>query len=251
MVEETWAARCLRWKQEWDPLADQGTDDSQGVDLYSVIHALSDALTEHDIVMTDAGSPSYALPVSLKAKAANQFIFSPSQADMGWALPASVGAAKAAPGRPITVVIGDGSFYSNMQELAVIMHHALPIRIVVLNNDGYLSIRNTQTKYFEGRVYGVDTGTGLTFPPLAQVARAFGMEHARLSNLNELRGNLAQLMHWSDGPMIIEIMCMREQEIRPSQAFKILPDGSRIQAPLHDMHPFMDTEEMAREWPRS
>jgi len=169
---------------------------------------------------------------------------------MGWALPASVGAAKAAPGRPVTVVIGDGSFYSNVQELAVIAHHALPIRIVVLNNDGYLSIRNTQTKYFEGRVYGVDTSTGLTFPPLDQIASSFGMGYARISNLNELHGKLDQLIHSNDGPMIVEIMCMRDQEIRPSQAFKMLPDGSRVQAPLHDMHPFIGDEEIAREWPR-
>lgn len=250
MTRDDWLNKCAGWKDTWPVYLPEHADDSQGLNIYEVLEAISTNLRDDDIVMADAGSPSYACPTNLKARVPGQFVFNPSQADMGWAVPASVGASLAAPGKNIIAVIGDGSFYSNMQEMAVIKHHDLPVRLFVLNNDGYLSIRNTQSKYYEGRVHGVDASTGLTFPPLEKVADAFGFEYHRVSNRNELMAGCNGLMH-GKSPALIEIICAREQEILPAQALKVLPDGTRMQAPLHDMAPFIDQEELDREWPGS
>ena len=247
-MTQQWIDKCNEWKNKWPVYLPEHSDSSNGLDIYEVLETISENLVSSDIVVADAGSPSYTCPTNLKAKSSGQFIFNPSQADMGWALPASIGVSLNALDCYTIAIIGDGSFYSNLQELAVIRHHQLPIRIFVLNNGGYLSIKNTQTKYFEGRVYGVNEQTGLYFADLQKVAHAFELGYEKISNRNELKSHCNQYMHTPD-PAIIEVICKQDQEILPAQAFKVLPDGKKVQAPLHDMMPFMSDEEMKKEWP--
>lgn len=249
MNRDEWLNRCANWKNSWPVyIENDHADDRHGLDIYQVLETISRNLDSSNLVMTDAGSPSYACPTNLKASVSGQFIFNPSQADMGWAIPASVGVALNAVDRTTAVIVGDGSFYSNMQELAVIKHHGLAIVIFVLNNDGYLSIRNTQSKYHGNRVWGVDSGTGLTFPPLEQVASTFGIDYQRITGARMLDEKCNDLMH-TKTPILVEVMCKRNQEILPAQALKTSEDGSKLQAPLHDMYPFLSEEEMSREWP--
>jgi len=202
-----------------------------------------DAINKHsrpeDILMGDAGSISYAGPVALNAKTGQRFIFSPAQADMGWALPAAIGASMAS-NQPIISIIGDGSFMSNIQELATVKQHELNIKFVVLNNAGYLSIKNTQTKYFNGRVHGTSSETGLWFPNFMHIASAFGMSYADMRSAADL-ARFPEILATA-GPAIIDCRCHTDQEILPAQALK---DGK--QAGLHDMTPFLSDEELARE----
>ncbi|XP_069177129.1 uncharacterized protein [Procambarus clarkii] len=158
---------------------------------------------------------------------------------MGWALPASIGVSLAS-NRPVLAIIGDGSFMSNIQELMTASFHNLDIKFIVLNNGGYLSIKNTQTKYFSGRVYGTGDMAGLCFPDLSKVATAFNMNHVLIETGSEI-SNLGKYLAQS-GPLIIEVMCQHDQEILPAQAFK-----GGIQAGLHDMAPFLTDEEIHQE----
>jgi len=236
-------------KNKWPVYLPEHAESDTGLNIYEVLESINENLISSDIVVADAGSPSYACPTNLKARSTGQFIFNPSQADMGWALPASIGVSLNAIDRYTIAIIGDGSFYSNMQELAVIKYHGLPIRIFVLNNGGYLSIKNTQTKYFDGRIYGVNEKTGLYFADLKKIADTFEIGYEKIGNRNELKENCNIYMH-TPGPAIIEVMCQVDQEILPAQSFKILEDGTRVQASLHDMHPFISDEEMKNEWPK-
>jgi acetolactate synthase-1/2/3 large subunit len=129
---------------------------------------------------------------------------------------------------------------SNIQELAVVKQHNLNIKFIILNNNGYLSIKNTQTKYFEGRVFGTSSETGLWFPSFKNIATAFdiGYHSARIANdLDKFKELLS-----TEGPMIIDCMCVADQEILPAQALK---DGK--QCGLHDMAPFLSDEELQSE----
>jgi len=250
MINDEWVSKCQQWKKQWPVYQTEHANDSHGLDIYEVLESVNEILTDNNLVVADAGSPSYACPTALKATCSNQFIFNPSQADMGWAVPASVGVALNAKDKLTLAIIGDGSFYSNMQEIAVIKYLDLPVKLIVLNNGGYLSIKNTQTKYFEGRVYGVDQSSGLFFPSLNKVAEAFEIKYQKISNRNELKGSFSQLNDLDHRyPEIIEVICKIDQEILPAQSFKVLPDGTRVQAPLHDMAPFLSQEELDREWP--
>lgn len=242
-LREEWLKKCHHWKTKWPVTDIQSFKDEDQVDLYSVIEAVSTYSNPSDIIMGDAGSISYAGPVALKAKQngdeSQRFIFSPSQADMGWALPASIGVSIAS-NRQVIAIIGDGSFMSNIQELAVVRENWLNIKFVILNNNGYLSIRNTQNKFYEGREYGTSSKSGLWFPDFADIAEGFEIGYYKASINSDLK-SLVEIFKTS-GPCIIDCRCKYDQQILPSQSFK---DGK--QAPLHNMFPFLSDEELKHE----
>jgi len=241
MTRLDWIKKCEYWKNKWPVMQPEfaANNNDYEVNLYAVLDAVNTFSDKDHILMGDAGSISYAGPVALNAKQGQRFIFSPAQADMGWALPAAIGVAMASQ-KPVISIIGDGSFMTNLQELAVVKQHNLNIKFVILNNDGYLSIKNTQQKYFEGRVHGTSSETGLWFPNFKNVADTFGLGFydARLfSDLTKFGDIFA-----TPGPAIIDCKCKADQEIQPSQALK-----NGRQAGLHDMAPFLTDDELASE----
>lgn len=241
MTRYEWIDKCNHWKAKWPVMQPEfeANNEDYELNLYAVLDAVNKHSTADMTLMGDAGSISYAGPVALNAKKGQRFVFSPAQADMGWALPAAIGVAMASQ-QPVISIIGDGSFMTNIQELAVVRQHNLNIKFVILNNDGYLSIKNTQSKYFEGRVYGTSSQTGLWFPKFKNIAQSFEIEYkdARLAS------DLDKFGEWfnSPGPMIIDCRCKADQEILPTQALK---NGK--QAGLHDLYPFLSEEELAQE----
>ena len=241
MNRQEWVNKCGEWKAKWPVMqpAYEANNDDYKLNLYAVIDAVNKHSASTDILMGDAGSISYAGPTGLNAKEGQRFIFSPAQADMGWALPASIGVSMVS-NQQVIAIIGDGSFMSNIQELAVVKQHELNIKFIILNNRGYLSIKNTQSKYFSGRVHGTSSETGLWFPSFKLIADSFGMGYfdARLATDLDKFADLFRV----PGPMIIDCQCLDDQEIAPSQALK---NGK--QCGLHDMAPFLSDEELEKE----
>lgn len=242
MNKQQWLSKCIEWKQKWPVMQDEyrANDKDSKVNLYAVLDAINQYSTPDDILMGDAGSISYAGPVALNAKEGQRFIFSPAQADMGWALPASIGVSIAS-GQPVIAIIGDGSFMSNIQELAVAKQHNLDIKFVILNNDGYLSIKNTQSRFYEGRVHGTSSETGLWFPNFEDIARAFGLQYFRVRKAKDFK-TMGRLLSTKGPPIIIDCICLNDQQILPAQTYR---DGR--QAGLHDMAPLLDEEEIRNE----
>jgi acetolactate synthase-1/2/3 large subunit len=238
MQRSEWIRKCNEWKRKWPVINETHLSESGELDIYAVLNHVCKFSHPEDIIMGDAGSISYAGPVALESKLNQRFIFSPAQADMGWALPASIGVSMASE-QQVIVIVGDGSFMSNIQELAVIREHWLNIKFVILNNDGYLSIRNTQSRFY-GRVHGTDSKTGLWFPDFFDVANAFDMAYVECTHIESL--SKLKAVFASDGPVIINCICKYDQQILPAQSYR---DG--IQAPLHDMAPFLDKEELRQE----
>jgi acetolactate synthase-1/2/3 large subunit len=239
MTRQQWIQQCQHWKNKWPVMQDSFRDDSNGLNLYAVLDAVNQHSSADQVLMGDAGSISYTGPVALNPKPAQRMVFSPAQADMGWALPAAIGTSMAS-NQPIISIIGDGSFMSNIQELATVKQHGLNIKFVILNNAGYLSIKNTQTKYFNGRVHGTSSETGLWFPDFKNIAVAFGMSYADMRSAADL-DRFPEILARA-GPCIIDCRCHTDQEILPAQALK-----NGRQAGLHDMTPFLSDEELARE----
>lgn len=241
MTREEWISKCNHWKNLW-PVKDEQPveDESTSVNLYTMLDAINRFSSADDVLMGDAGSISYAGPVALNAKENQRFVFSPAQADMGWTLPASIGVALAG-AKNVIAITGDGSFMCNMQELAVMKQHNLNIKLVILNNNGYLSIKNTQSKYYDGRVHGTSSETGLSFPEFEKVADAFGLPYVCIKGKDRLNNILPGMLEYK-GPVIIDIICKDDQEILPAQALK---NGK--QCGLHDMTPFLSDETLAAE----
>ena len=242
MTRDEWIEKCNHWKAKWPVMQEEyrPTENDFQLNIYAILDAVNQHSSADDILMGDAGSISYAGPVALNAKHGQRFIFSPAQADMGWALPAAIGVSMAS-NQQVISIIGDGSFMSNIQELATVKQHELNIKFVILNNNGYLSIKNTQTKYFEGRVHGTSSESGLWFPSFKNIAVAFGMPCVDIRTKEDLRLHFPNALK-KKGPVIIDCQCLNEQEILPAQALK---NGK--QAGLHDLTPFLSDEELAQE----
>jgi acetolactate synthase-1/2/3 large subunit len=156
----SWKQKCLTWKHKW-PIyrEDVHRSDTGGLNLYEIVESINRNMQPDDCFIVDAGQPCYILSTNGKYRQGCRYMTQAAQGDMGYAIPASVGAAFADPSLNITIVIGEGSFYTNMQELAVIRQHQLPIKIFVINNDGYMSIKQTQDKFFGGRRWGVSNSS--------------------------------------------------------------------------------------------
>lgn len=242
-----WSNYCQHIKDKWPVyVSDYDTkDDVLGINIYRFLEVLNNHMTENTIVVTDAGSASYALPQNLKAKLDQRFVFSSAQADMGCAVPAAIGVALAAPEKNVVVVTGDGSFNSNIQELASIKQHNLSIKIFIINNSGYLSIRNTQKRFFDNRVYGVDKQSGLWFPSLHAIAQAYRINYTNIFGEFDLKSQVADVLK-RDVPYIIDINCLHNQEIVPTQMLKDV-NGKKVQAALDDMYPFISDDEYNEE----
>lgn len=238
MKTTNWIDKCNYWKSIWPVINDSHFLENDGLDIYAVINAINKYSSPESVIMGDAGSISYVGPVALEAKENQRFVFSPAQADMGWALPASIGVSLSS-NKQVLSVIGDGSFMSNIQELAVARQHQLNIKFIILNNSGYLSIRNTQSRFY-GRVHGVDNRSGLWFPKLENVARTYDIEYFEIDNLKDLE-NLQNIL-MTETPCIVNCICKFDQLILPSQTYR---DGK--QAPLQDMAPLLPKEVIEEE----
>ena len=160
---------------------------------------------------------------------------------MGHDLPSAIGAAVARDGKRVICLAGDGSLQMNIQELQTVAHHRWPIKIFVLNNGGYLSIRQTQTNFF-GLQVGATAESGVSFPDHVKVARAYGINATRLEGpdfVTELRRVLE-----SDEPEICEVMLDRNQVFEPKLTSRRLSNGRMASSPLEDMAPFLSRDEL-------
>jgi len=233
-----WNKTCQRWKDQWPVCPD--TNPTEKVDLYYFMKCLNDLKRNDDVVISDAGSAFYVCAQATEIQANQRFITSSSQAEMGFTIPACIGAAFAKDGEVIGVT-GDGSFMMNLQELQTIAHYNLPIKLFVWNNEGYLSIRTTQKKFFEGREIGTDAESGVSIPNIREVVKSFGIEHV-YAEVDCLEGSIATALD-HDGPIVCEVLCEKWQEVVPTMQGRKNPDGTISAPPLEDMYPFLSREE--------
>ena len=246
-MKTEWIHKCQHWKKTWPIFQESFIDDSNGINLYKFIEELNSIMTEKETIVCDAGSAIYVPCQNLKLKEGQDFILSGAQADMGFAVPASVGVYLANTSKNVLVVTGDGSFNTNIQELATIKNLNIPIKIFVWNNNGYLSIRNTQDKFYGGRVYGTDSSNGLWVPELSEIASTYKFEFYKLDNNKTLNEKLPEILSL-DKPTICEILCKADQSIVPTLALKKdQKTGENIQCGLDDLYPFLPEEELQKE----
>ena len=238
-INTTWLDTCQSWKTKWSVF---DREDIHELNMYSFSKTLSET-TKDSVVVTDAGSSYYVLAQSLLH---NQLILPSAQGEMGFALPATIGAYLANPNTTIIGVTGEGSFQFNIQELQTIVHNNLPIKIFILNNGGYLSIKNTQTKFFNKRYSGTGPSSGISFPDAEKIAYAYGIPFKRISTLKELTQNLSSILN-SDTYFLCEVMCPTNETIYPTSATLQTEDGKLVSQPLENMAPFLSKEEFEAE----
>ena len=161
---------------------------------------------------------------------------------MGYDLPAAIGACFANGKKRVICIAGDGSIHLNIQELQTIMHHRLPIKIFVLNNDGYLAIRTTQDAYFGGHYVASDSSSGVTLPDYVKIAEAYGLSTDRIATHDRMETTIQSVLA-HPGPVLCEVKMSPVQTLYPKLASEIRPDGTMVSKPLEDMYPFLDRQE--------
>jgi acetolactate synthase I/II/III large subunit len=236
----SWTEICGEWTTKWPVYQDAYKDTSKGINMYLLMNSLGALLKGNNYVVSDAGSAYFVTSQSLSMNGLTRYITSGAQADMGFTLPCAVGVAIANPEANVIGITGDGSFQMNIQELQTIVNYKLNIKICILNNGGYLSIRNTMDKYFESRYYGTDEKSGLTLPDAERIAYGYNIKFKRL----EGDGFEKELKKCLDlkGPVIIEVMCPFKQDIVPCSSAKEV-EGKMVSQPLWNMYPFVENIE--------
>lgn len=159
-----------------------------------------------------------------------------SMASMGYGLSGAIGASLANPETTTILIEGDGGFAQNLQELGTLATNNLPVKILLLVNNGYASIRMTQRNYFDGAWIGCDLDTGLGLPTWSILAKSFGIPYAKMTSVELFRGAVGELMK-NPGPALIEVPVDTEQTYFPKIASSIQADGSMKSDPIHLMQP--------------
>lgn len=241
-----WLEKCRHWKAKYPVYLREYAKCTDGINLYHFINSLGEVLKSDAVVVSDAGSAGYVTTQALQFKERQRSIYSGGQMEMGYTLPATIGVCYAKNRDEVIGITGDGSFQMNIQELQTIVHNKLPIKIFVWNNEGYLSIRATQRKFFEGRFIGTDKTSGVSFPDIEKIAYAYNIKFFRLEGSENLTEFLKKIIEYP-GPVLCEVVCIRDQEIVPTVSSIRKKDGSMVSKPLEDMYPFLDREEFYEE----
>ncbi len=216
------------------------------VNPYCFAQSLFDHLEEDEIVVTGDGTACVVVFQAAKIKRGQRLYTNSGCASMGYDLPAAIGAYFGSNPRPkrIVCLAGDGSIMLNLQELQTIAGLGLPIKIFVLNNDGYHSIRQTQQNYFSDNVIGCGPDSGLTFPDFQRLANGFGLSNSRVATHAGLADAIDTALS-GDGPHLCEVMLDKAQQFAPKLASRRLPDGTMVSPELEDMAPFLSREALA------
>lgn len=251
-----WIERCQQWKKKYPVVLPKHYEDTNHTNVYAFIRELSSRLSEGQITVVGNGSACVVGSHAYVIKKDQRFIINSAIASMGYDLPAAIGAGVAEFGdealygrtlgkkvKDIILVTGDGSLQMNIQELQTIIHHKMPIKIFVINNQGYHSIRQTQTNLFQKQFVGIGPQSGdLSFPDLSRLAPAYGYPYFSCDGNAQLDEALNETLS-ADGPAICEIFVSTEQNFEPKSATRRLEDGTLVSPPLEDLAPFLDREE--------
>ena len=238
-----WRVKCLDWKNRYTPL-DGRTFVSDGpISHYDFVETISDAIPENQLVIT--GSSGLAVEVFYtvyRNKIGQRMFLTSGLGSMGYGIAAAIGACIGAGRIPTVCVESDGSLMLNLQELATLKALNLPITIVVMNNGGYASIRNTQRNYFEERYLGTGPASGLNIPDFVEVAKAMGLLAEDITSAEQLAGSFGR-----SGPRLLNVHLKSDEVLSPKVAAMPQPDGSIISMPLEDMSPLLSIDQLKKE----
>ena len=237
-----WLQWCRERVRRYPPVLPRQRTTEGGINPYYFVETLFDLLAEDDVVVC-GNATATIVPFQAAALKRGQRLFSNSgSASMGYDLPASIGAAVARGGKRVICLAGDGSLQMNTQELQTVVHHRLPVKLFVLGNQGYLSIRTTQKNFF-GELIGESPHSGVSFPDPCRLAEAYGLPAVKIEGEGFQSQTAAFLAE--PGPGVAQVVLDPRQTFEPRPSSRQLPDGRIVSAPLHDMAPFLDRQELA------
>jgi len=227
-----WHGRIASWRTRY-PVGDSVASSVDGVDPYRLVDRLSAAVPAGEHVFIDTGCSIAWIMQGFRVAYGQRLFHDFNNTAMGWALPAAVGGSFALGRKSVTCVTGDGSLMMNVQELATLQRHRLPVRVLVVNNGGYSMVQQTQEQWLGGEHVGTSYDGGLAFPDFATLASAFDLPHITIEADSDLQAGLSQAFA-SSGPLLVDIRVPASRRVAPQ---------SRFGYPIEDAEPLLPREE--------
>lgn len=238
-----WLSWCQERKEKFafknmSEYKEQGDE----IDAYHFTNELSKLMKADDVLTMANGSACVCPFQTSEIKRGQRYILNSGDASMGFELPSSIGACLAHNKQNTVCVAGDGSIMMNLQELQTIKHNNLPIKIFILNNNGYVSIKQTQKNFFEGRMTGAGEDSGVSVPDFVKVGNAFGIKSMKIEKNSEMSAKIQEALD-ADEPVICDVMVKTDYIFVPKLSARKLDDGTMVSPSLEDMFPFLDRTE--------
>jgi acetolactate synthase-1/2/3 large subunit len=240
-VLNTWVSWCEERKRRFPVVQPQDVPCEDHVDAYRFAHVLSRETPADVPIIAGNGTACVAMFQSAHIKSGQRIFWNSGCASMGYDLPAAIGAATG--GKKVVCVAGDGSIQMNLAELQTVLNHQLIIKLFILDNNGYTSIRQTQNAFFGTDRIGCDASSGLQLPDMLKIGAAYGYRLATISREADMLDKIQQVLE-GDDPVIC-LVKLGENEFAPKLSSRKLPDGRIASPSLEDLFPFLSAEEIA------
>ena len=241
-----WIEHCNKLREKY-PIFIQEQEPREGyVSTYDLVNEVSNQMTKNDIYQFTSSGTSVDIAMKVfRIKKGQRAFLTKGLAAMGYDLPASIGSCIASNKKRTVCITGDGSIAMNMQELEVLKRLNLPVKIFVVDNNGYSMIYGSQNGNFKGHLTGCTKESGLTLPDMKRIAEAFGIRGMHIDNEEELQNKVVEALE-SDGPVICTVKADITQKILPKQTNYMREDGQMASRPLEDMTPLLDRDEFMK-----
>ncbi|WP_417535383.1 thiamine pyrophosphate-binding protein [Methylophaga sp.] len=242
-----WITKIADWKQRYPRCDGEKFPEHGEISHYHFIDRLSTLTKANELIITGSSGLAVEVFYSTFVNKTGQRIFLTSGlGSMGYGLPAAIGGCLASGKKPVVSVEGDGSLQLNLQELSTLKSLNLPIRLFIMNNNGYASIRNTQRNYFDERYVATGQEAGLLIPDLVKLAEAIGLEAIRINDASELDEKIQYVLN-HPGPILCDITIIKDEALWPKVSAIPQANGSMISMPLEDMTPLLSLEKLKQE----
>lgn len=236
-----WVDVCKTWKEKY-PVVLQEYKNEKPVNSYYFVDKLSKLANSDAAVLVDTGSCFHVACQTWKVKKGQKYLTTGGLSSMGYWV-AGIGACMANDKKDTIVITGDGSLQMNIQEFATIKHNNLPIKVFILNNNGYLLIRHTQRNFMENRFVGEGPKSGVWCPDSLNIAKAYGIKGVRIDSVDGIEDKIKEVLEYS-GPVICDVMTPEWQLLIPRISSDKLPDGTLVSRNYEDMFPFLPEDEV-------
>lgn len=244
---EPWLEKCQTWKKKYPITLPEHSKPDRPLNYYVFIKKLSEALLQDDIIVTDMGTGFTETMRGFILKKGQRLFTNMGLAAMGFGLPAAIGAwfgslKNGNPNKRVICISGDGGLMMNLQELQTVYHYQIPMKLFLINNNGYLTMSHTQNNYMGGLEVGARKENGVSMPNWSKIGHSFGLPFERMQRNSEIEDIISKALK-IEGAVFCEVVMDEHQDLLPKIWFEKTSDGKYIQKPLEDMYPYLPQDE--------
>jgi len=237
-----WLAKCKEWQRKYPVVVPEYWEQKDLVNNYVLIDVLSELMKPSDLLVPgSSGACSEVTMQAFRTKKGMRIFNSEGLGSMGFGIPSAIGACIASKGRHTICVDGDGGFVMNIQELETVRRLQLPIKFFILNNSGYVSIRNSQDKHFDQQLASSEAG-GVTLPDFEKIAKSYGLTYCKIGSQEQIHKEVQSVLDIT-GPVVCEIMMLDVHETLPRNSTHKREDGTFVSLPMEDLLPLLPRDE--------